>query len=531
LDRLKPSLQKHVGCDLLDINPGAGVWSSKLHDFLKPRTHILLEPDASAYEPLLKPLLDKPDSKYKLVRKSGIVWPHLESVLTEGDLPAQEVLKSGDPRLNEPNNTLLVTANLGYNPKKGFRGFESVAHLVVYQFIRAIRSHELFHRYGQIRMLLWIDDAEKKLILRRSIGRRRKQDIEFEALCKIREIASSTDYLELDKEYGKYGRPITLDLEGTRQVMEKMKQHGIMTPKNRESLTMEYLAEYDAGKLDQSRKSARHKKFEKLYEAGELPETIVDEDGQTKPNPDWSALIRHRYHEGWKAKQEVHRTDLIEEYEALLIEQSRIFREDGSSPDVESQKIEFHRRYEKWQDRMDHLYLGERYGVRSIVDNIAAFKANPPLLPWDRREFEPLKVQPTEFFPEHPMALLDVQPSAPWPIFQEDPENSYHAFEYIIAPLFRAPAQNLPRALKSLYPGAFEAIVPECPSLTDPTKGGVFDVNNLLVKNLTIEMIQEICSAWMNWPFRPSKYEMIFQSGSSLAEDPDAYERTEEFDE
>ena len=32
LQRLGPSLACHRSCDIIDINPGAGVWSAKVHD-------------------------------------------------------------------------------------------------------------------------------------------------------------------------------------------------------------------------------------------------------------------------------------------------------------------------------------------------------------------------------------------------------------------------------------------------------------------------------------------------------------------
>lgn len=76
IERLKPSLEKHHGCDVIEINPGPGVWSSALHEVLKPRTHVLMEPDHEFFQPMLQPLLDA-DSSYKLVPKSGINWKHV----------------------------------------------------------------------------------------------------------------------------------------------------------------------------------------------------------------------------------------------------------------------------------------------------------------------------------------------------------------------------------------------------------------------------------------------------------------------
>src|ERR1700693_5894906 len=97
LTRLKPSLGKHIGCDIIEVNPGIGIWSEKLHNVLKPRTHILFEADHRLYQPILQPLLDAPGSTFKLIPKSGLVWGHMEKVLSDEYLPHQEPLVRGDP--------------------------------------------------------------------------------------------------------------------------------------------------------------------------------------------------------------------------------------------------------------------------------------------------------------------------------------------------------------------------------------------------------------------------------------------------
>ncbi|KAF4535259.1 S-adenosyl-l-methionine-dependent methyltransferase [Lasiodiplodia theobromae] len=74
LSYIGPSLEKYKNCDIVDVNPGAGLWSSKIHDFLKPRRHLLLEVD-DFYTPCLQPLLDAPGSKY-------IRGPATDSVLS-----------------------------------------------------------------------------------------------------------------------------------------------------------------------------------------------------------------------------------------------------------------------------------------------------------------------------------------------------------------------------------------------------------------------------------------------------------------
>ena len=218
---MKPTLEKHIGCDILDLNPGPGMWSSTLHNFLKPRTHILMEPDYDSYKPMLQPLLDAEDSTYKLVPKSGLSWDSLLETLSPEHLPHQEALERRDPRLEEPNNTLLLVANLGFHPKKAYRGFNSITNLVLYQLLSAARSHSLIHKYGLIRMILWVDDEAKRSVLPRNVLRRRKAAVEAELTCSdINEIASSTDFAEpIVRDDG-------LDLDSSRATLERMEEEG-----------------------------------------------------------------------------------------------------------------------------------------------------------------------------------------------------------------------------------------------------------------------------------------------------------------
>lgn len=179
MERLKPSLEEYKGCDIIDINPGAGLFSSKLHNLIKPRSHILMEPDQGTYSQFLQPLVDEPGSTYSLVPKSGIIWSELETIMNKEYLPHQEAYPASDPRLCEINKTLLVVANLAYHPEKPYKGFSSLTRMVLYQFLSAVKANSLFHRYGMVRMLLWVGDDERTKIIPRGLGSRRKAAVEM----------------------------------------------------------------------------------------------------------------------------------------------------------------------------------------------------------------------------------------------------------------------------------------------------------------------------------------------------------------
>ena len=67
LNRLAPSLKAHHRCDLIDVNPGVSLWSRHLHAILKPRRHILVEPELDAFGDFIRPLLQEQGSSYRHV--------------------------------------------------------------------------------------------------------------------------------------------------------------------------------------------------------------------------------------------------------------------------------------------------------------------------------------------------------------------------------------------------------------------------------------------------------------------------------
>lgn len=138
---------------------------------------MLLEPDAELYRPFLQPLLDQPGTT--LVPKSGIIWRELNSVLTPEFLPHQVTPDD----MNARNDTLLVTANFAFHPKRRFFNFESIASLILHQFVNTIRVSGLFQRYGLVRMLLWTRTDDTLSFIPRTIQRRKRQAVENDLLC------------------------------------------------------------------------------------------------------------------------------------------------------------------------------------------------------------------------------------------------------------------------------------------------------------------------------------------------------------
>jgi transcription factor 1 len=525
LERLKPSLEKHVGCDIVDINPGVAVWSTKLHQFLKPRNHILLEPDDKLYNQFLKPLLDAPDSKYTLIPKSGIVWRQLEEVLTENNLPFQKAYEPNDPQLEEPNNTLLVVANLGFHPRKPYRGFESIASLVLHQLLDSVRSHSLFQRYGLVRMLIWVGDGEQTKVLPKTINQRRKSCVEAEITCgSIREIASSTHFSQ---------KNCIAELAGIDEILKKMELRGITTPSNRASDTLRELKKPEGtgsknvkfskeflAKLADLEERFRTGKIKKNLDDSHLVNTDTQSGIRLLSTPEYALLCNYRRQR--KSGQSIpNKTQaLVDEYILITgLQRAWFLARSQTEKDTLMESITVRR--QALHDELESHDPAKIKIVTGLVDSSQASQIDPPLLLWESRDNEPLKVHPSEFYPAQEMALLDLQPKALWSILRKDYPNNYETFHFLLGQLMVAPRQPLKRGLEALAPGAFEWLIERCPLLTDPTRGGTLDTNDFRVRNLTTDMLRQMIEAWVDWPFKPSRYELIARAGSSVF-DPDS---------
>ena len=501
LERMKPSLERHKGCDIIDINPGVGVWSSKLHEFLKPRTHILMEPDIRLCGPLLEPLVKVSNSTYKVVPRSGLVWGHLESVLNEDQLPHQTAYPRDDPRLEKRNDTLLVTANLGYYPKKPYKGFSSLAQMVIYQFMGSVKAHSLFQKYGLVRMLVWINDEERHNILPRTMVSRRKGSAEAAFACeKLEEVASGT------ASSGNRTREIELDLQVAWNVLEKMRAKGIEIPKGRESFLMQQLFS-----LPDFETRATFRAEGELFRAEYETLTQRKLSGQ---EVDQSRLNSLKFSLANDSRQQRRVMALSDEHEEIM-ESVKATQDLPESEEKDAKTAEFTKRMADWEERVEKLSGDRAAQVRMNCENRLAVKREKPLLLWDRREIEPLRLEPEEFYPEKTMCLLDIQPKTLIPVLKKDFPNNYDILEYLLVSFYTMPAQSVKHGLIGLVPGAYEWIEKECPSLKDVRKGGNPDLDRLTVRSLSEEMLVDMVEAWVRWPFKPSKYEMLSRMGSA----------------
>ncbi|RDW78343.1 hypothetical protein BP5796_06195 [Coleophoma crateriformis] len=531
MDRLKPSLQRHIGCDIVEMNPGAGVFSSKLHDVLSPRTHVLLEADPVLYEKeCLRPLLDAEGSTYKLLPENGMLWDNIEKAFSKEFLPHQEKFDKDDPRRFQPNNTLLFVANLGYTVPKRFGRIPNFTKLFVHQLLGHIRARTMFQQYGLVRMLLWVADHEKVHVLPRTIMDRRSFAVDAEISCSdIFEVASA------DSSASSRKRALAADLESTLSVIERMENSKVLPVEGRQSL-----AEIEARKGLQSKPEngvappkrdfyLELEKMEARYAAGGFPKFVDDintplelrkpeaERARGTTSRDFQTAeyvrlcyLRHRVNK--EAKRSSSIDQLVLDWEGIVGMKDEISRLEGDAAITAQQSLE--QRQRKWQYEYDHKSDNDQAMFWNVYEDRVAIRQSPSLLAWDRREAEPIITKEMDFVPAQPLALLDFHPQPPWPVLRS--KGQLDAFDFIQPLLWTLPTQSVKRALQSMAHGAYDWIVPECPSLTDPAKGGARDLDELKVRCLTQQQLKEIMESWVRWPFRPSRAQLLLRSGGSL---------------
>ena len=514
-----PSLKRHQHCDIIDINPGAGLWSSKLHDYLRPRSHLLVEPHTDLYRPYLEPLLANPNSTYRLADTTGFKpdrYCTYEKILNESLLQHPKNPVPTDNSL--ANDSLLFVANMAYYPQMMVQGFGTKAQYMVHHFLNTIRDRSSFHRYGLVRMLIWVLDKEKNPFLPRSVAARMKMAVEADIFSSVEEVAGS------ESAAGTERRPIDLELESARRVAQSMRDCHVELPRNRQGVlhravtrnrkkgSTAELSELD--ELDSYGGRNWHselRSLQKEFEEGVFTEYVGETTGSRKDNlvsteggPSKPKATRARTPQFQRMRKltntlraQQKEQEKIEELATELAEldtlESRLEEPDLSEDERTLMRKELNDKVTLTQDKVNAGVKGFAHKVTFVADNRSAFQQTPPLLMWDRRSAEPLVVHDEDFYPNHAMALLDIQPK---------PVETTSFFDFLITSLFRHPTQSVRQTLDSMAPGAADALLPEVPGLR-------YRVGEVRARTLTTKMLKDLADAWGRWPFRPSMADVM----------------------
>lgn len=169
------------------MSPGVCTWSAALHDALKPRAHILLEPE-KAYQPWIEDFQSTRANTYWLPEQ-GDRWS-LYMNMFGLSMPPPKWPKDYPnlmPRTVPPeqgiNPDIIFTANLSENEKLNNR--------LLAQLIATIPRERWLMRFGRVRFLTWILDETKVRYIPRTVASRIRATVMAEAVCDVTEVASS----------------------------------------------------------------------------------------------------------------------------------------------------------------------------------------------------------------------------------------------------------------------------------------------------------------------------------------------------
>lgn len=499
-----------------------------------------MEPNPDRWKPFLDPLLDAPNSKYKLVQKDTIELDSYTELINEGVFPNQTRVDPASDSKQELNKTLLVTGMLVWDPRLPGMAFDSMAKQLYNLFSSAVRTNDYFHAYGRVRTLFWVSSDDFRSMLAESSASFAKNNCLLEMTQQMDLIVNGS---RGPRGLGKAapGREPAYEIESTVRALQRGRETGMALPTHRQDTIHEIAAEIEklsdgTGRSQSS--SWLHGFLEAKHLEGKTPTGLLTE--AYFEHADRTIALQNKYPEFdlsemgnargttkrvanfWKGREdhpgrdELHSFILTKaadrallakkdhhEYvadvgEELYDSECRALRlKDGPKKDALLKKIE--ELDAQWYKLVSALAANYKAAPTSILDDRLSMRAPPyPRLQWDRRTFEPLTMRPDEAWPPARLALVSSTPF-PRPAGETvDWSEWVHDFVYA---LFAIPSQSLPEALDKLQHGASQ-IMEDCPALTDPAKGGRMNLKHLRVRMLTSEMIEQLVKAYRDWPFK-----------------------------
>lgn len=482
-----------------------------------------MEPKQNVYLPFLQPLLDAPGSRYRLKDwPDSYIWQPKRYV-EEGLLHDAEGRGGPPPTTEVPNNSILIIANLAGQRHRilGESRAAMSAHLKAIGYSHAVRHRTGFQNYGPTRMLMWLSDEDKRPLLPRTVGYRGKLSAYMELVLHLEEIVGFPNASD-----AKIHREDALNIESGKQVAKRMQDNGINMPSHRQGkpgdrfFDLSGVSRHWHRELQELEKGFQRGNFSQYVErpAAESTDEHMPRVKSRKATltPEYKRMMTLRYViTGQNAA--------IDRIKKVLQKQEKIdkmyldlYREDTKPLEQEEIIKVLDSRIQEFKDGLETLTAKQLKTLFFLDDDRRAFAMDPPLLMWDRRKAEPLSAEEDEFYAQGEIALLDFQPKIADRIPMTLEQSIY--FDLISTSLFAPTGQATLKHLKTIAPGAFEALVSQVPAIRDPRKGGRYDVESLRVRTVTPEMIHGLAVAWDNWTFKPPIEDALTQYGTNFDE-------------
>lgn len=559
---LAPTLEPFKGCTVIDIHPGACVWSSKLHDFLKPKHHLLMEPEERYVEPFIRPLLEKPGSTFKYTPLSGAnprsYYENYEQIFHQGIIPDRPNLPENDPKQRQLDTSMLVTGNLArlYTDQPVKLRIAPFAHQILTQMTWASLSNELFHRGGLVRMLWWLPEQHKGPIMPQNASKSSAFSRSLHLGLDISEVVGTKPHDEVTPDSSSHNldniKLFSVMSEGN--VRRKMQGAGIRVPAGR---SLQRVLD-DTSQLPLApSKSPLEIRYHDLASFEDAANSLEDRLKKTLDAVEESAKRRltHLVRKVLQPCLDTLEYPQCQEAIKTLPRHTRGFRQnhEPGNPsnldlrmvvllDLELRIVNLEAHYKhleemghdvaSYKDRllaMDaRLHSGDKgyFFAVELMDLLLlqqiAFYSAPPLIPYERRAYEPLQAESDDFWPRMDLALFDVTPNGrdiSAKGLATRPEVVKTAQE-LIKYLYTYRAHRVGTVLDRIAPNAAQDLLPMAPSIADARRGGRLNVERVKVRMLSETMIQELVQAWFEWPFRPTTGQLaISMEGGGPAAD------------
>ncbi|OCT53018.1 hypothetical protein CLCR_09929 [Cladophialophora carrionii] len=529
LKRLRPSLPPPSTCDVIDINPGVGLWSKALHQILQPRRHVLVEPEWKQYADSLAPLLDSAGSRYRYATN-----------LEEAFDPEKELLseyasgKGASPgKLPEFNQSLLMTVNFSsrrvsqgaYLGSLGKKFFDDL----FFSFFSNQAGRSLF-RYGLIRILAWIpEEMGREPFVPRTVYRRFKQTIILEAMADITEVAGVPGGFGTTR----YRRWPELELEEYAAINAQAKAnpaHQVPksrldkppapdlrsiepTPQNLKSLPFSSDALWIPDFVQVLERLKKEEPgFYRTHAHGRIPGEMRY---KTPLQRQWAAYLREA---NTKHRTHMRAVEVVNEGRRLMADWKAAVQEAHGQPLDPALELQLRRRGDENHQKIQAMFETNRIWAQKALDDCRAVDMSPPILFWSRRETHPLIVRDGEFEPSsRHMALLDVVPHSKL-LKKLDTHDKMVCFRHVMTTLSNCLSYSIPEAAKMLvHEAGVESFLKTIQGIHDPTLGGWYDLTQLRLRALPADMFIEIALAYERWPFRPRTESMLLATPDSQA--------------
>lgn len=452
--------------------------------------------------------------------------------------PHQTRYGTEDPRAQKPNDTLLVTGSLVWDPILPGHGFDSMAKQLFHHFASAAWSNDLFHAFGLVRTLFWVQHDDFNSMVAASMAGMQKANAALEMTLNMNVIVNA-EHAERKFGRGSIGREPQYELESMIHALQTGEKNGIKLPRHRRDQVHECAEDIEklSDGTGRTRSDVAHEYLYRRQLDGksttgllargavdvydnermlrkEYPEVNFEVEvpvpGKTRA-PRFSTTLKD--HPAYREIATFHkeRASILqmikkkERIEAIAdvgekmyhLECQVLSMKDGSEKQAAMKELEA--MDQDWHQKLHAIPTNYQSAPLSETDDRLAMRSPPyPRLQWDRRPFEPLIMRSDEAWPQNRLTLISAEP-IPKPAAQNSDWYEW-VYDFVFG-LYVEPTKGINHALDKMQHGLSD-IIKDCPSLKDPKKGGRLNMNHLRVRLLTTEMIEELVTAYKDWPFK-----------------------------